>query len=59
AWHTSDALERTGSRGLKWSSLAGKKWQDMRGTWHEHAYVDDAETHNNTTVMLDFDWKDI
>lgn len=46
-------------KGLKWSSLAGKKWQDMRGTWHEHAYVDDAETHNNTTVMLDFDWKDI
>lgn len=46
-------------KGLKWSSLAGKKWQDMRGTWREHAYVDDAETHNNTTVLLDFEWKDI
>ena len=46
-------------KGLAWSSLAGKKWQDMRGTWQEYAYVDDTETHNNTTVTLDFDWKDI
>lgn len=46
-------------KGLHWSALVGKKWQDLRGTWQEYAYVDDTETHNNTTVMLDFDWKDI
>ena len=55
-------LARAGKNRLKelmWKSFGNKTWQEVHGSWHEHSYVDDTETHTGNNVMLDFEWKDI